>query len=337
MGGVERRWPTRLRLGVMCCATCLAAIGSAAQGTPPSPPIAPDQRVRAQSDRILSVVAAATARSSTFRGLVQRISETDGLVYVEEGECGQGARACLVHAMTIMGPYRMLRIRVDGRAADRELMVSIGHELQHALEVFGRPSIRDSSGIVLLYKEICNACGSRFETDEAILAGIAVRDELQKSAAPQDTTRAWEQSRVRSDSPTLARVIRDAADRSATFRSVVARINATNGLVYVHEAHCPGLAKACLFQDLQRSGPNRVLRIGVTITKRDDISVAGSIGHELQHAFEVLEDPHVTTTEDMVGVWLNGMRLTTERFETSEATQTGIRIHEELRGNRGAR
>ena len=181
MGGLQRRWPAGLLIGVAACAPCVVPIDSAAQPTPPSPLVVPDQRVRAETPRIVSIIARATAGSRTFRGLLERIARTDGVVYVEEGECGQGVRACLMHSMTIMGPYRVLRIRVDRRSADRALMVSIGHELQHALEVFSRQSIRDFRGVVLLYKEICNACGSRFETDEAIRAGIDVQEELRKS------------------------------------------------------------------------------------------------------------------------------------------------------------
>jgi len=103
-------------------------------------------------------------------------------LYVAEGECGHGVQACLVSAMTTMGPNRVLRILVDGRRADRDLMGSIGHELQHAVEVLIRRSIRTYSAMILLYKELCDACGPRFETDDAVRAGNAVRDELRKSA-----------------------------------------------------------------------------------------------------------------------------------------------------------
>ena len=143
--------------------------------------MASDAHVRGVTSRLVMIIHEATAQSDTFRGLVDQISQTNGVVYVAAGECGHGVQACLVPAMTTMGP-RVLRILVDGRRADRDLMGSIGHELQHAIEVLSRRSIRTYSAMILLYKELCDACGPRFETDEAVRAGNAVRDELRKSA-----------------------------------------------------------------------------------------------------------------------------------------------------------
>jgi len=145
----------------------------------------PDARVRGVSTRLVVVIIEAAAQSKTFRGLVDQIGTTDGVVYVAEGQCRHGVRACLVHAMTAMGPNRVLRILVDPRSADRDLMANIGHELQHAVEVLSDRNVRSFSAMTLLYMRICNACGRRFETDAAIEAGNVVRAELRKSAATE--------------------------------------------------------------------------------------------------------------------------------------------------------
>ena len=145
--------------------------------------MAPDARVRGLSPRVVAVINEAAAQSETFRRQVDLIAATDGIVYVAEGKCGQGVRACLLANIAIAGSNRVLRIVVDARASDRDLMASIGHELRHALEVLGDPSVRSSSEMVLRLKEMCNACGLRFETDAAIRAGNAVREELLASAA----------------------------------------------------------------------------------------------------------------------------------------------------------
>jgi hypothetical protein len=130
----------------------------------------------------VAVIIEAAARSKTFRDLVDQIGTTDGVVYVAEGQCGYGVHACLLHRMTAMGAHRVLRILVDPRTADRDLMAFVGHELQHAVEVLSNRNVRSSGAMTLLYKRICNACGSRFETDAAIGAGNFVRAELQKTA-----------------------------------------------------------------------------------------------------------------------------------------------------------
>jgi hypothetical protein len=142
-------------------------------------------RVRGVGPRFAAVISEAAARSTTFRGLVDRIGSTDGIVYVAEGQCGHGVRACLLPTLTMAGPNRVLRILVDPRKSDRDLMGSIGHELQHAVEVLGNPTIRDNRAMVLFYKQMCDGCGLRFETDAAIRAGDAVRGELQIGAVAE--------------------------------------------------------------------------------------------------------------------------------------------------------
>jgi hypothetical protein len=153
--------------------------------TPPSVNVS-HARVRGVGPRFVAVISEAADRSATFRGLVDRIGHTDGIVYVAEGQCGHGVWACLLPTMTMAGPNRVLRILVDPGKVDRDLMGSMGHELQHAVEVLGDRTIRDHGAMVLLFKQMCAGCLFRFETDAAIRAGDAVRDELQKSAA------AWE-------------------------------------------------------------------------------------------------------------------------------------------------
>jgi hypothetical protein len=132
---------------------------------------------------MVAIINEAAAQSTTFRGLVDQIGTTDGIVYVAEGECGHGVQACLLLTMTAMGPNRVLRILVDRRREDRDLMGSIGHELQHAVEVLSHRSVRSYGAMILLYKQMCDGCGRRFETPAAIAVGDTVRAELRDSAA----------------------------------------------------------------------------------------------------------------------------------------------------------
>src|SRR5262245_7941285 len=131
---------TRRLAGAMVVVTSLVwtsravATESTAAAAGQSSQMAPDARVRGVSARVVAIIDAAAAQSETFRRLVDQINHTDGMVYVAEGDCGSGVRACLLLTMTLMGPYRLLRILVD-RETDSDLIASIGHELQHALEV----------------------------------------------------------------------------------------------------------------------------------------------------------------------------------------------------------
>ena len=132
---------------------------------------------------MVAVINAAAGRSKTFHALIDQIGSTDGIVYVAEGQCGHGVRACLLLAMTMMGPNRVLWILVDPRKENCDLMGSIGHELQHAVEVLSHRTIRSGSAMTLLYKKEGSKEGGHFETDAAIKAGNAVRGELRESAA----------------------------------------------------------------------------------------------------------------------------------------------------------
>lgn len=143
------------------------------------PVLAPDARVRGASARVATAIRDAAAGSSTFRHLVDQIGTTDGVIYVVEGQCQRGLRACLLLDMSVMGPNRVLWIHIDPRKMDRDLMGSIGHELQHALEVLSHSTIRSGSAMTLLYHKEGSKEGGHFETDAAIKAGHAVRAELE--------------------------------------------------------------------------------------------------------------------------------------------------------------
>src|SRR5262245_4178733 len=135
-------------------------------------------RVRPLSPRVSAAVIDAAAQSKTFRGLIEQINTTDGIVYIVDGDCGQRAvHACLKWVMTPAGSHRVLRILIDNRQTDREAMGSIGHELQHAVEVLSDPTVRTPSQMYLLYRRLCPQCGLLFETEAAVRAGDAVRGE----------------------------------------------------------------------------------------------------------------------------------------------------------------
>ena len=172
-------------LAALGLASRASATESGAAGDSQQPLMAADARVRGVGQRVAAVLIEGAAQSKTFRGLIDQIETTDGIVYIAEGQCGHGVRACLLHTMTAMGPNRMLRILVDPRKSDQELMGSIGHELQHVVEVLSHRNVRSYSAMILLYKEICDACGLRFETDAAIGAGNTVRAELLNRAAAE--------------------------------------------------------------------------------------------------------------------------------------------------------
>jgi hypothetical protein len=67
------------------------------------------------------------------------------------------------------------------------------------------------------------------------------------------TERGTTTTRVRSDHPVIAGAIADAAEHSATFRSMVEAIEETDGIVYVREGPCRLGVRACLAESLNEA------------------------------------------------------------------------------------
>ncbi len=137
-------------------------------------------RVRSVDPTIARLIVRAYALSATFRRVVDRINETDGIVYVEHGRC-RGVRACMPLKVTVSGPHRILRIVVDPRKANCDVMASIGHELWHALEVLRETSIRSDAALRFFYMtegQQVLSIPTMWETAAAQKAGFDVLREL---------------------------------------------------------------------------------------------------------------------------------------------------------------
>ena len=82
---------------------------------------------RVRSDRpVIAAAIVAAAESATFRAMVEAIERTDGIVYVREGSCKLGLRACLA-AVHSAPPIRFVYIKLDTRkTVGCELIASIG-------------------------------------------------------------------------------------------------------------------------------------------------------------------------------------------------------------------
>ena len=146
-----------------------------------APPESAGARVRTQDLDLSALIRQATDRSPTFRGIVDAIHASDGIVYVQRDRCRHYVRSCLVIWMGLAGPNRVLRVNVAGGKNDIETMASIAHELRHVLEVLSEPGVRSSAGMYQFYRSNHARRGETFETAAAIDAGDAVYKELKSS------------------------------------------------------------------------------------------------------------------------------------------------------------
>ena len=152
-----------------------AAADTAAVDTPTSA-----SHVRSSKPALVALIQRAGERSATFRGLIETIDGSDSIVFVEEGDCGHGVRACFV-TVTAAAAYRYMRVIVDTRKADWDLMGSIGHELRHTIEVIGAPQVRDNASKYFFYEQIgTHGTNSARETRAAVDVGNTVRAEVRQ-------------------------------------------------------------------------------------------------------------------------------------------------------------
>jgi hypothetical protein len=138
--------------------------------------------LRTDNRSVAAAIQTGLEQSRTFKRLVDAIDRTDGIVYVARGTCGHEVRACLVLEVTPSGPNRLLRILVDARKVDSDLIGSIGHELQHAVEVLSEPRVTNNLAIYNFYQRVAPTHKGTFETEAAIQAGLNVLAELRDVA-----------------------------------------------------------------------------------------------------------------------------------------------------------
>jgi hypothetical protein len=92
--------------------------------------------------------------------------------------------------MTRTGPYRYVRASISTDLNFDQMIATVAHELQHAVEVIEDETVVDEKSLIALYRKIGSqssaASPNRWETAAAQEAGFQVRREL--VAAPASTT-----------------------------------------------------------------------------------------------------------------------------------------------------
>lgn len=137
------------------------------------------RRVRSDSAVVVALLDSGSRGSATFKQLVLAIEGTDGVVYVRPGKCpGYQVKGCLLHAMSATLERRYLWIALDLTGEPVDLMVTLAHELRHALEILSDGSIRTGRGIFSFYYPSGIPAARTVETAAALATGAAVRHEL---------------------------------------------------------------------------------------------------------------------------------------------------------------
>jgi len=145
--------------------------------------------VRSTNTVVSALIREGSMRSPSFRRLLDRVSEANGIVYVEFGHCAFGhLNGCLLPFLvpTTGGRYLRLVVTPDKTRVDHDgLIALLAHELQHALEVLAHPDVVDLDSMLAMYAQIGRPLSGRsgYETSEAHAVQDGVASELRTDRA----------------------------------------------------------------------------------------------------------------------------------------------------------
>ena len=174
-------------------------------GARPSSP-----RVRPNDGRSATVLLRGIERSSTLRLLVDRLESRDLIVYIEMQSALKQQLAGRLTWLTAAGGTRYVRISLNPTLGPESLVSTLGHELQHALEVAMAPDIVDEASLEAYYRR--NGINMRshtsgWDTLAARETGDIVRREIadRPAAIGVETEAPFDQTRW----PAAYRQVRD--------------------------------------------------------------------------------------------------------------------------------
>ncbi len=139
---------------------------------------APERRssrgVRASTPVAQAIIDDAIDRSPTIRSLVDDLSQSDLIVYVDvrHDRPSLEGRTRLVEATA---SARYVRVDIYAKLAPARRAEVLAHELWHALEIANASDVRDDAGMRELFGRIGWRAGDRYETDAAVAVERWVR------------------------------------------------------------------------------------------------------------------------------------------------------------------
>ena len=165
------------------------------------------------------------------------------------------------------------------------------------------------------------------------LLALVAASFMATTALAADDPEDWRFARVRPQDPRLVELLRAGVARSATFRSLVNRLEAGNVIVYVSLTQTMKSGLAGKLTWITKAGNFRYLKATLNMEQTADQMIA-TLGHELQHALEVSADEDVTDQRSLMSLYMRIGRPShagqTVAWETEAARDTGWQVRREL-------
>ena len=157
-----------------------------------------EARIRPQEPRLIDLLRDGVARSATLRSLVTRIEAGNVFVYISLSPLMKPALAGKLTWITNAGKYRYLRATINTEQSLDQMIATLAHELQHAVEVSDDKSVTDQRSLQELYKRIGRksfaGVSSGWETEAAQETGFQVRRELTAATATASAARVGDRT-----------------------------------------------------------------------------------------------------------------------------------------------
>ncbi|HEY7188900.1 MAG TPA: hypothetical protein VH436_20225 [Vicinamibacterales bacterium] len=100
--------------------------------------------VRASDNELVTLLADGVKKSATLRGLTERLSKSDVIVYVRPDVLSRNANQGHLSFLSSSGGYRYLVVHLPVGQSKQQQIAMLGHELQHAVVIADAASVTDS-------------------------------------------------------------------------------------------------------------------------------------------------------------------------------------------------
>jgi hypothetical protein len=146
-------------------------------------PWIPPPHIRVESPELRALVGEAAQRSPVIRTQIDDVERSDITVYIRTRKFTENELDGRVGILSTIAGHRFLVVELACGRTDLVQMATLGHELQHVLEIVSEPSVVDAPSLAAYYERIGVRVGGpigtkTFETAAAREAGTQVRREL---------------------------------------------------------------------------------------------------------------------------------------------------------------
>jgi hypothetical protein len=139
--------------------------------------------LRPETSQLRSLTTRAAGRSPIVRELIDRLDQSSVIVYLRHRVFGPVTVDGQIGLLSASSTHRFLVIQLACDRSELTQMATLAHELQHALEIAGEPSVVDIPTLMRFYTRVGSALQPigvtmTFETRAAADIGARARHEL---------------------------------------------------------------------------------------------------------------------------------------------------------------